>query len=65
MTRIYNKAYKFRLLPNRDQKEMLSQTFGCVRFIWNQMLSYSINYYNEHGREGPGFRFFYDKFICE
>ena len=50
MTRIYNKAYKFRLLPNRDQKEMLSQTFGCVRFIWNQMLSYSINYYNEHGK---------------
>ena len=28
-----NKAYKFRIYPNREQKEFFAKTFGCVRFI--------------------------------
>lgn len=45
----YNKAYKFRLKPNKDQETMFIKTFGCVRFAWNQMLSYADNHYKEHG----------------
>jgi len=30
------KAYKFRIYPNKTQKVLLSKTFGCVRFAWNQ-----------------------------
>lgn len=30
------KAYKFRLYPNKTQKGLLLKTFGCVRFAWNQ-----------------------------
>lgn len=30
-----NKAYKFRLYPNKDQIILFEKTFGCVRFIWN------------------------------
>lgn len=41
-----NKAYKFRILPNVEQQTMLAKTFGCVRFIYNRMLSDKINYYN-------------------
>jgi len=34
-----NKAYKFRLYPTREQRELLVKTFGCVRFAYNKMLS--------------------------
>ena len=30
-----NKAFKYRIYPNRSQKKLLSKTFGCVRVIWN------------------------------
>ena len=42
-----NKAYKFRIYPNAEQQIILTKTFGCVRFIYNQMLSDKINYYEE------------------
>jgi putative transposase len=44
---ILNKAYKFRLYPNKDQQELFSKTFGCVRFIYNKMLSDKIIYYEK------------------
>ena len=42
-----NKAYKFRIYPTAEQCIMLGKTFGCVRFIYNQMLSDKIKYYKE------------------
>lgn len=30
-----NKAFKYRIYPNKSQKELLSKTFGCIRVIWN------------------------------
>ncbi|MDE5758073.1 MAG: transposase, partial [Allobaculum sp.] len=42
-----NKAFKFRIYPTSDQKVLLAKTFGCVRFIYNQMLSDKIKYYEE------------------
>lgn len=42
-----NKAYKFRIYPNSEQREMFAKTFGCVRFIYNKMLGDKIEYYNE------------------
>ena len=44
---IVNKAYKFRLYPNEEQKIMFAKTFGCVRFIYNKMLEDKIKYYQE------------------
>lgn len=43
------KAYKFRLYPNREQKEYFSKCFGCVRFIYNQMLADKIKHYEKTG----------------
>ncbi|QBK25386.1 RNA-guided endonuclease InsQ/TnpB family protein [Ureibacillus thermophilus] len=34
-----NKAFKFRIYPNEEQKELLEKTFGCVRFVYNKMLA--------------------------
>ena len=42
-----NKAYKFRIYPNAEQQIILAKTFGCVRFIYNRMLSDKINHYEE------------------
>ncbi|MHA1680783.1 MAG: helix-turn-helix domain-containing protein [Promethearchaeota archaeon] len=32
-------AYKVRIYPNAEQEEFLNKTFGCCRFLWNQMLA--------------------------
>ena len=42
---LMNRAYKFRLYPNDEQKIMFAKTFGCVRFIYNKMLEDKIKYY--------------------
>ncbi|MBF4500309.1 transposase [Savagea sp. SN6] len=34
-----NKAFKFRLLPNKEQAVLLAKTFGCARFVYNKMLA--------------------------
>lgn len=33
------KAYKFRIYPTAQQKELMLKTFGCVRFVYNQTLA--------------------------
>ena len=43
-----NKAYKYRIYPNREQEELINKTFGCVRFIYNQMLSNRKDIYEQH-----------------
>ena len=43
-----NKAYKFRLYPNKDQKEFLAKSFGCVRFVYNYFLDKRKQYYEEN-----------------
>lgn len=40
-------AYKYRLYPNKEQKEYFAKCFGCVRFIYNRMLSDKIDYYKK------------------
>ena len=44
-----NKAFKFRIYPNKEQQILIGKTFGCVRFIYNKMLSDRIEHYeNTH-----------------
>ena len=37
-TMIVNKAYKFRIYPNKKQIELINKTIGCVRFTFNFFL---------------------------
>lgn len=46
---IKQKAYKFRLYPNEEQKQFFAKTFGCSRAIWNMMLADKIKHYEETG----------------
>ena len=32
-----NKAIKYRLYPNDEQKVMFAKTFGCCRFVYNYL----------------------------
>ena len=46
---VKQKTYKFRLYPNPEQIIFFEKTFGCSRFIWNQMLADRIAHYEETG----------------
>jgi putative transposase len=36
---LVNKAFKFRIYPNKIQVTLIAKTFGCVRFVYNYFLS--------------------------
>ena len=36
---LVNKAYKFRLYPNKEQEILINKTFGCTRLVYNHMLA--------------------------
>ena len=42
------KAYKYRIYPNKEQRIYFAKTFGCVRFVYNQMLADRIKSYEEN-----------------
>ena len=45
-----NKAIRYRLYPNADQKTMFAKTFGCCRKVYNLMLNDKIESYKETGK---------------
>ena len=47
-----NKAFKYRIYPNKSQKELFSKTFGCVRVIWNANVE-SFNSYDRDSNPNP------------
>ncbi|MGL4757875.1 MAG: helix-turn-helix domain-containing protein, partial [Patescibacteria group bacterium] len=34
------KAFKYKLKPTPDQKDLLNQHFGCCRLVYNMSLAY-------------------------
>ena len=42
------KAYKYRIYPNKKQKEIISKTFGCCRFVYNTYLAKRIEMYEKN-----------------
>ncbi|MCZ6945057.1 transposase, partial [Bacillus mycoides] len=47
---IINKAYKFRIYPNKAQATLINKTIGCSRFVFNHFLSLWDNTYKETGK---------------
>lgn len=39
------RAYKFRAYPTKTQKELITKTFGCSRFVYNHFLAKRIELY--------------------
>jgi putative transposase len=46
------KAFKYRIYPTKDQAIFLAKTFGCVRFVWNQLVA-NFNSYDKAGPNQP------------
>lgn len=44
-----NRAIKYRAYPTEEQTVLLAKTFGCVRFVWNHMLTDAQTFLNEAG----------------
>ena len=44
-----NRAYKFRIYPNREQEDLIQRTFGCSRFVYNHYLAYRKELYETKG----------------
>ena len=42
------KAYKFRIYPNKKQEELIAKTFGCCRYVYNKYLANRIELYKEN-----------------
>lgn len=42
-----NKAYRFRLYPNKEQSAFLAKCFGCSRFVYNHFLRLTTDAYAE------------------
>ncbi|MED4713166.1 IS200/IS605 family element RNA-guided endonuclease TnpB, partial [Bacillus pseudomycoides] len=44
---LVNKAYKFRIYPNKEQEILIAKTIGCSRFVFNHFLALWNNTYKE------------------
>ena len=44
---ITKRAYKYRIYPNREQRNFFAKTFGCVRLFYNMSLNDMIKIYKE------------------
>ena len=42
------KAYRYRIYPNKRQCEIIAKTFGCCRFVYNKYLAKRIEMYEQN-----------------
>jgi putative transposase len=49
-TMLVNKAYKFRIYPNKEQATLINKTIGCSRFVFNHFLAEWNDTYKETGK---------------
>lgn len=47
---LVNKAYKFRIYPNKVQEILIAKTIGCSRFVFNYFLTLWNDTYKETGK---------------
>lgn len=47
---LVNKAYKFRIYPNKEQEILIAKTIGCSRFVFNYFLAKWNDAYKETGK---------------
>ncbi len=44
------RAYRYRLYPNKKQRELIHKTIGCCRFVYNYYLNKRIEIYQNKGK---------------
>lgn len=48
------KAFRYRIYPNKKQQELIQKTFGCARFVYNYFLGIRIKEY-ENNKKSVGY----------
>ena len=48
------KAFRYRIYPNKKQQELIQKTFGCSRFVYNYFLGIRIKEY-ENNKKSVGY----------
>lgn len=43
------KAFRYRIYPNKKQKDLIQKTFGCARFVYNYFLDLRTSEYQNNG----------------
>ena len=49
-------SYKFRIYPNKQQENLIQQTFGCCQFVFNHFLAERMAQYRETGKAPTRFQ---------
>lgn len=44
------KTFKYRIYPNKKQKQLIQETFGCARFVYNYYLRKRMDAYGNNGK---------------
>lgn len=50
MTKAVYKGYKYRIYPNKEQRDFIDRTFSACRYVYNKALELCIKTYEELGR---------------
>lgn len=50
MTKTVYKGYKYRIYPNKEQRDFIDRTFDACRYVYNKALELCIKTYEELGR---------------
>lgn len=61
------RGFKFRIYPNKEQKEYFEKVFDCSRFIYNFYLHEKTKHYlaNKNNKEKPKFKYTSEKILKE
>ena len=47
-SKLLKKGFKFRIYPTAEQQELINQTFGCCRYVWNKVLEAAVHEYKQY-----------------
>ena len=46
--KLLKKGFKFPIYPTAEQQELINQTFGCCRYVWNKALEAAVHEYKQY-----------------
>lgn len=46
--KLLKKRFKFPIYPTAEQQELINQTFGCCRYVWNKALESTVHEYKQY-----------------
>lgn len=48
VSKLLKKGFKFPIYPTAEQQELINQTFGCCRYVWNKALEAAVHEHKQY-----------------